>query len=264
MSVTRSEVAAAIQRAQADLEQALADLDKLPAVDVRSLGLAAHALSNFLTVSGAVVDGLMLSLRDHPEPQVRIWLEGLRHATNLMVHTVSQLMNSSAAVEPSLRFEAVDLAWLVQSACAYYRRAAVAKGIRITTDVSPEVPVVWADRVAVAAVLDNLLSNAVKYSPSGKDISVRVHAEPGGAACSVRDEGPGLGLEDQARLFQPGARLASAPSGGEPSTGYGLAVAKQLIDRLGGEIWCVSTPGMGATFSFRLPVSRPSGQDLAG
>jgi signal transduction histidine kinase len=113
---------------------------------------------------------------------------------------------------------------------------------------------VWTDRVAVAAVLDNLLSNAVKYSPRGKDIRVRVEGEPASAVCSVADDGPGLSPEDQARLFEPGVRLASVPSGGEPSTGYGLAVTKRLIDRLGGEIWCVSRLGRGTTFSFRLPA----------
>lgn len=256
MSTSRDQVAASIQRAQADLEQALADLDGLPAVDARSIALGAHALNNFLTVSGAVVDGLLLSLRDHPEPQVRIWLEGLRHATSLMIHTVSQLMNSSAGTEPSLRFEPVDLPRLVQRACAYYQRSAGGKGLRIAQGAAPEVPLVWTDRVALAAVLDNLLSNAVKYSPRDETIRVQVEGEAAGAVCSVRDEGPGLSHEDQPRLFQPGARLGAVPSGGEPSTGYGLAVAKHFVERLGGEIWCVSQPGRGATFSVRLPAYR--------
>ena len=76
----------------------------------------------------------------------------------------------------------------------------------------------------------------------------------------MRDQGPGLTPEDQTRLFQPGARLASAPSGGEPSTGYGLAVAKHLMDKLGGQIWCESTPGQGACFSLRLPAYREGGR----
>jgi hypothetical protein len=66
-------VAASIQRAQADLEQELVDLDKLPAVDARSTALAAHALNNFLTVSGAVVEGLR-DAPGSPEPQVRTWV----------------------------------------------------------------------------------------------------------------------------------------------------------------------------------------------
>ena len=117
-----------------------------------------------------------------------------------------------------------------------------------------DVPLVRADRVAVAAVLDNLLSIAVKYSPHGKRIWVQVRAEKTSAVCSVQDEGPGLSQEEQARLFQRGVRLSPVPTGGEPSAGYGLAVAKELTEKLGGEIWCVSTPGQGACFSLRLPI----------
>ena len=74
--------------------------------------------------------------------------------------------------------------------------------------------------------------------------------------CSVRDEGPGLTQEDQAKLFQRGVRLSSVPTGGEASSGYGLAVAKELISKLAGDLWCESTLGAGACFSFRLPAYR--------
>ena len=101
---------------------------------------------------------------------------------------------------------------------------------------------------------DNLLSNAVKYSPKGKRIWVRVRGDRGGAVCSVQDEGPGLSREEQARLFQPGVRLGPVPSAGEPSVGYGLALAKKFTEALGGEIWCTSTKGEGATPAFWLPA----------
>jgi signal transduction histidine kinase len=64
--------------------------------------------------------------------------------------------------------------------------------------------------------------------------------------------------KDQARLFQKGARLTPRPTGGESSTGYGLAVARELMEKLGGDIWCESTLGQGSTFSIRLPVHQES------
>lgn len=72
----------------------------------------------------------------------------------------------------------------------------------------------------------------------------------------MQDQGPGLSLEDQARLFQRGVRLSPLPTEGEPSFGYGLAVAKDLTERLDGRIWCESTLGQGASFSLRLPSYR--------
>jgi two-component system, sensor histidine kinase LadS len=255
LSNPKIEAAAAIARAKASLEEAVAELEKLPALDARSIGLSAHALNNFLTVSTVVVEFLLQELYDHPEPQVRVWLEGLSHATDLMARTVSQLMSNGASVESSLQMEDVDLPRLVERACAYYRLRTRHKAVDMTFNAVGDVPSVRADRVLVAAVLENLLSNAVKYSPHGTRIWVQVAREREGVACSVRDEGPGLNAEEQSRLFLPGVRLGPVPTAGEPSSGYGLAIAKRFMEQLGGEIRCVSTPGAGATFSFWLPAS---------
>jgi signal transduction histidine kinase len=65
-----------------------------------------------------------------------------------------------------------------------------------------------------------------------------------------------LSQEEQAQLFQRGVRLSPVPTGGEPSSGFGLAVAKELMDQLGGTLWCSSVLTHGATFSARLPVAR--------
>jgi signal transduction histidine kinase len=148
----------------------------------------------------------------------------------------------------------VDLPTLVQRACDHYRRVADHKQIVINVEADVSSPFAWADRTAVAAVLDNLLSNAIKFSPPQKRIWVRVTAEPAHLVCAVQDEGPGLSDQEQARLFQRGVRLSPVPTGGEPSSGYGLAVAKELIEKLNGEIWCESRLGQGASFSFRLPM----------
>jgi signal transduction histidine kinase len=249
-------VASAIARAQADLAEALSELEKIPAFDPGSVAFVAHALNNFLTVTGGTVELLVEHLGGGADPQVRVWLDGVRHATDLMARTVSHLGTASATAGAQLRFEKVDLPLLVQRACTYYQRVADRKKIRITVDTAEGVPPVLTDRVVAAAVLDNLLSNAVKYSPAGGEVRVRVRGDAGFGVCEVRDEGPGLSSADQARLFRRGVRLTPSPTGGEPSTGYGLAVAKEMVEKLGGEIGCESVLGHGCRFSFRLPAYR--------
>ena len=108
--------------------------------------------------------------------------------------------------------------------------------------------------MAVAVALDNLLSNALKFSENGKQIWVQVHAEQENIVCTVRDEGPGLSVEDQARLFQRGVRLSNSPTGDELTLGFGLSIAKDLVERLGGSIWCESHSGHGTSFHIRLPA----------
>jgi signal transduction histidine kinase len=251
---SKEQIVTSLQTAQAELENALANLAQLPAFDASHVQFAAHTLSNYLTVIAAGVELLQLHLNDHPDEQIHRWLESLRQATVLMTDIVLQLMNSSAAQRDRFLWVKVNLPVLVQLACDYYRLAADRKQIAISVEANVASPFVWADRVAVAAVLDNLLSNAVKYSALRKRIWVRVTEEPAHLVCTVQDEGPGLSVEDQARLFQRGVRLSAVPTAGEPSAGYGLAVAKELIEKLNGEIWCESQPGQGAAFCFRLPL----------
>jgi signal transduction histidine kinase len=253
VSETKEQIASAIVRARRELEEALYELEKLPAVSQSSVSFVAHALNNYLNITAGTVELLLLSLADHPNPQIRTGLEALQQATNFMMHTVSQLMMTSTGPDAELRLDQVDLPILVQRFSTYYHRMADRKQIRFLSETTGDVPSVRTDRVTIAVVLDNLFSNAVKYSPPGTRIRVHVSAERDGVICSVRDEGPGLSHGDQAKLFQRGVQLTPKPTGGEPSAGYGLAVAKEFIERLGGTIWCESVLGQGACFSFRLP-----------
>jgi hypothetical protein len=74
-------VATAIARAQADLVEALSELEKIPAFDSGSVAFVAHALNNFLAVTDGTVELVTMHLGDNVDAQVQVWLEGLRHAT---------------------------------------------------------------------------------------------------------------------------------------------------------------------------------------
>jgi two-component system sensor histidine kinase/response regulator len=247
-------IASAITRAQAELVEALSELEKLSHFGRGAVAYATHALSNYLTITGAAVELISRRLADHPDPQVREWLDGVAHATDLMSSLVGHMMNASVAAEARLRFEKIDLALTVRRLCDFYERTANRKSIRLIVESSNDAPPVQTDRVAVLGVLDNLVSNAIKYSSFGGRVWVRVRGDEGGAVCEVRDEGPGMDPNDQSNLFQKGVRLTPKPTAGESSTGYGLAVAKDLMEKLGGDIWCESVLGQGTSFFVRLPA----------
>lgn len=257
----KDNVASAISKAQEDLEDALTELEKMPAFEAGAVSFAAHALNNYLTVMGGAIDLILARLADHPDQQLQVFLESAQHARDLMARIVSQLMDSTAPQQTPIRLVKFELFRLVQRACSYYQRIANRKRIRLMTRTAGDVPMAWADRVMVAAVLDNLLSNAIKYSPHEKQVLVEVRGEDAWVICGVHDQGPGLSEEDQSKLFQRGVLLTPQPTGGEPSTGYGLAVAKTLIEKQGGTIWCESVLGEGASFFFRVPAYREPEQD---
>lgn len=254
MNIPKNELIASMVSAKGELDQALAILEALPAFDPGTVGYAAHAINNYLMLSHATIDLLESALADHPKPDVRTLLATLRQAAISMDHTVNQLINTSADGEPCLVFGSVNVVRLIRIGCDYYQALAARKQILILFASSVEAAYVWTDRVAVGAILDNLLSNAVKYSPPMKSIRVMVTQGPNDLVCHVQDEGPGLSAEDQARLFGRGVRLTPQPTGGEASSGFGLAIAKDLIEKLGGKIWCESSLGRGARFSFSLPT----------
>jgi signal transduction histidine kinase len=264
MTDPREKVSESILEAQARLDQALEELEHLPAFDAGTIAFAAHALHNYLTVISGTAELIARSLKGHPDPDVQRWLEGLQRTTEVMSHTVNQMLGTAANGGPAPARERVDLPLLVRRVTSYYERLAARKRIHITVEIGGPVPPALGDRLAIAATLDNLISNAVKFSDPGKRITLAVHARQDRVVCSVKDEGPGLSPEDQAKLFQRGARLTPRPTAGEPSTGYGLAVAKELVEKQGGRIWCESRLGHGAQFSFELPLFHEAATTGAG
>jgi two-component system phosphate regulon sensor histidine kinase PhoR len=111
-----------------------------------------------------------------------------------------------------------------------------------------------ADPVRLRQVLSNLIDNAIKYGRSpGK---IRISARPISSAMievAVSDDGPGIPMEAQPRIFERFFRVDRARSREQGGTGLGLAIVKNVVQAHGGEVRVVSTPGEGATFLFTLP-----------
>lgn len=116
-------------------------------------------------------------------------------------------------------------------------------------------PVVWGDPALLLQALTNLLSNAVKFSQRQPLARIRIWAEtrPGQVIVSVQDQGAGFDMSYATRLFGAFQRLHTQEE--FAGTGVGLATAKRIIMRHGGQIWAQSAPGQGATFSFAVPAN---------
>jgi signal transduction histidine kinase len=146
-----------------------------------------------------------------------------------------------------------DLWDTVRQTVEGYRQRARAKRIELHFEENNRPSMVAADTTQLVQIMDNLVSNAVKYSPSGKNIYVRVYQVDSRVRAEIKDEGPGISAEDQKRLFGKFARLSARPTAGEHSTGLGLAIVKRLVESMKGEVWCESHPGDGAAFIVELP-----------
>ena len=255
---TRDEVMSAVARAREDLDLALARRELLADDDRQRFSYSVHALNNYLMVVATTIQLLRTKLAVKEDREARRLLDSLKQATSLMMSTARGVLTATPDALPPLLFGKASLAEIAEGVCLAYRDIAHNKRIRIAWKAPVMPDRVLTDRVAAGAVLDNLLSNAVKYSEAGKAISVTVTIQGEEVLCSVRDHGPGLSKADQAKLFQRGVPLTAQPTGGETSTGYGLAIANDLAKALGGRLTCTSVLGEGSVFTFSLPLAKPS------
>lgn len=110
------------------------------------------------------------------------------------------------------------------------------------------------DESKVSQVLRNLISNAIKYTNAGEvRISARLD-EPGWVCFGVTDTGVGIALADQDRIFEEFTQVEGVHQAGKRGTGLGLPLSRKLAQLLGGTLSVESQPGVGSTFSLRIPA----------
>jgi signal transduction histidine kinase len=129
-------------------------------------------------------------------------------------------------------------------------------GLSLSVAADEPTPRVQADGEKVKQVLTNLIDNAVKYSTHGGRIEVSLRAANDLVRFSVRDDGLGIPLVEQQRIFDKFHRLDPNMTRGVSGTGLGLYICKELVDRMNGRIWVTSSEGEGSTFAFELPISQ--------
>jgi signal transduction histidine kinase len=134
-------------------------------------------------------------------------------------------------------------------------RAHIPPGVGLELSPGNDLPQVAADPDMLRQVLANLVENAVKYSPSGGRVHVSLGRHEGRVLFAVRDEGLGIPLREQERIFEKFFRLDPNLTRGVGGTGLGLYICRELVRRMGGRIWVASREGVGSTFFFELPVA---------
>lgn len=243
---------------KAAIERQNEELRSLSELKSKQLGMAAHDLRNPIgTIQMAA--SLLLEEYDHlSDAEHRKVLTDVLGQTRHMLAVLNDLLDVSEIESGTVRLavEPVEVGAFLSEAVERHARIAVAKRTAVLFGGAPA-GTVCADPQRLRQIVDNLISNAVKYSPPSS--TVRVHAERGAGLwrVSVEDEGPGITEADRQRLFQHFARLSAQPTGGEKSTGLGLAITRRAVRAHGGEIHVRSEPGRGATFVVSLPDGLP-------
>ena len=124
------------------------------------------------------------------------------------------------------------------------------EGDRVRVDVPADLPPLRTDAAQVERALVNVLENALKFSPPGSAVTLRAQRRGGEIVLRVEDHGPGVAVDEAAKVFEP---FHHAPGGG--GSGLGLAIARGFITANGGRIWVEAAPSGGASFVIALPMA---------
>jgi signal transduction histidine kinase len=249
-------VATAVQniRAYEAERSTVEELRRLSQLRADFVSLVSHELRSPM----AAVIGAARTLQDRwrmlTADQRESFLALIGDETSRLAALVGDVLDTSRieAGTFSYRFEEVDLGRLVEDAV---ETASLAQeDVRVLATVHGSLPRVRGDGARLRQVLGNLIDNAVKYSPEGGEVKVTASNVNGSVRISVRDDGPGIPREQQARIFEKFGRV-EIPGSSKPGTGLGLFIARSIAEAHGGAL-DVSSGSPGTTFTLTLPSGR--------
>lgn len=224
------------------------------------VSVASHELRTPMTSILGYAD--LLLRRDPPDATRQRWLKNIIDNSQRVSHIVDDLLNVSRiqSGKATIRLESARLPDILEETL-YLIRESTDKH-EFAVDIEPALPDVLADRDKLSQVIVNLLSNAVKYSPNGGLITLSAHHDKvrNRIVVSVTDEGIGISPEDKASLFTTFHRIQRPETQGIRGSGLGLYIAKEWVEKMGGEIRLESELNKGSTFFIALPSSQDYGR----
>lgn len=240
------------RRAEGERERARMRAEEASAAKSRLLATVSHEirtpLSGILGMSHLIGQTRLTA-------EQKNYLAGMRQSGHALVQLVDDLLDFSSieAGRFQLRPSEEPVRPMLESVVEMLSPRAHEKGIEIGSFVAPDVPgLLLFDAPRLRQVLYNVVGNAVKFTHTG-GVSLDTSLDGGAVVIRVSDTGPGMNMEEQARIFEEFEQTGSAAqrSGG---TGLGLAISARILSEAGGGLTLESTPGKGSTFTIRMPV----------
>jgi signal transduction histidine kinase len=228
-------------------------LQELDRIQARFLTNMSHALRTPLT-SIIGFSRVLLKELDGPLNEVqRADLSAIHESGRQLLGLINDMLELShlelgtAAFSPS----DVDLAEIIEGVMATTRALARDKSIQVYEQVPADLPTLYTDGQRVRQVILALLSNAVKFTERGS-IHLRVTNDNAHVTISVSDSGIGIPREEREQIFADTRNGEQAGDADVP--GFGLAISRRVVEKLGGQIWVENVAGSGSRLTFTLPI----------
>jgi signal transduction histidine kinase len=218
------------------------------------LGIVSHDLRNMLGGMVGFAELIAKGVsRENYDEKVVGYAQRIQRTAARMSRLLGDLLDV-ASIEAgvlAVSREVGDAALVVTEAVETFQTQASAKGISLTAEIVPPLPIVSFDPPRILQVLVNLLSNAIKFTPLNGKVVVRIECIADELRFAVEDTGEGIPQEKLEAVFERFLQLAESDRRG---VGLGLYISKCIVQGHGGRIWAESRLGQGSTFCFTLPI----------
>ncbi|MFH1147339.1 MAG: response regulator [Pseudomonadota bacterium] len=183
------------------------------------------------------------------------YLSDIRESGKSLLSLIEKLLDvSRMQAENGSEMIPLSVVDTAQSSLNMLRHNAAPKGIELRLRNNAKKPVVYGEADSLARVFDNLISNAIKFTPAGGVVTVQIDHLEDSVVISFIDTGIGIAEDKIPHLFEKFSKASQSGTSGEKSAGLGLAITKELVDKLAGRIEVSSQIGKGSCFRVMLPT----------
>jgi two-component system phosphate regulon sensor histidine kinase PhoR len=229
-------------------------LKELDRIKTDFVNTVSHDLRSPLTAILGYVE--LIKRAGQVTPQQEEYIKRIQTSVHSITGLISDLLDLGR-IEIGLpdEYEPVSLTPIVESSLNGVQPRVSERNQTLILELPDQLPAVYGDPIQLRQMLDNLVGNAVKYTPKGGHIILRGMEENGQVILQVEDNGRGIPLEEQSKIFD---RFYRASNVDEESTGtgLGLAITKQIVENHRGRIWVDSSIDLGSVFTVVLPISK--------
>lgn len=241
--------------AHVKLQMQSIELKKLNVTKDKFFSIIAHDLKGSMGGFMGVTEILTDQLNGMTKDDIQEFLLGLKDSATNLYRLLENLLHWARMQQGSIPFQPVEIQLLsvISESIEIIQEAAKNKGIEIVSHI-PDQCVVLADTNLLQTVIRNLVSNAVKFTQQGGTVNISaINIDHKNVEISISDTGIGMTPAMVDNLFKLDARNGRMGTNGEPSTGLGLILCKEFIEKHNGKINVESEVGKGSVFRFTIP-----------
>ena len=244
-----------VEAQKATIEIQSVELEKLIEYKDNIIEILAHDLRNPLGTIG-ILANMVTDEKD--EDEKKKILQMITRSSDNALALVKDVLEMAALeqVGSTIKLQPLQTSPIIYDVVKSQTAAASRKGMHIEVKNSEATQMVLADPTYFRQVIENLITNAIKFSDTGKKVEISMLSHDHHIQIRVRDQGPGVPVAEENRLFKKFSRLSAQPTAGESTSGLGLSLVKRYMELMKGRVWHERPANEGAIFAVEFMIAQ--------